>query len=248
MTHKERWRLAEDICARMTAKYPEIIVGGVYGSTARGTDTPWSDLELLFIVQDESSLCSQYFIYHDTAVGYQVTKVGELEKHLAAPTVKWPFWMGVLHVLKVLCGNAEKVREWLDLGKSVPEAHFKKIVEEHLPGFVVESYGRILSCRHRNNTRDVTCAVLEVIFEMNTILCLLNQSWVTHDYYQGIRESFSFPRLPKDHKDLVSALWSARTTEEIVPLAEKLVTNFWNFLESEGVKITNYQTVDELPL
>src|SRR5919108_1080226 len=50
MEHAGRWQLAQDLCARMVAKYPgDVIVGGVYGSTARGTDTPWSDLELFFV-------------------------------------------------------------------------------------------------------------------------------------------------------------------------------------------------------
>lgn len=249
MTHEERWRLAEDLCARMAATYPEdIIVGGVYGSTAKGTDTPWSDLELLFIVQGKSNVQSQHFIYRDTAVGYEVIKKGELNVHLVTPTVKWPYWMGVLSVLHVLCGDPEQIRVWSNLGKSVPELKFKKVLETCLPNFVVESYGRILSCRQRNNTYDIACAVIEVIFEMSTILCLLNQSWVTHDYYQGIAESFSFPKLPEDYEGLVSALWSARTIEEIVPRAEKLVSNFWKLLEKEGINITNYQTADELLL
>lgn len=45
MRHEERWRLAEDLCARMARTYPDdLIIGGVYGSTARGRDTDWSDL------------------------------------------------------------------------------------------------------------------------------------------------------------------------------------------------------------
>ena len=247
MTHQERWKLAEDMCARMAAKYPEIIVGGVYGSTARATDTPWSDLELLIVVQDGSTLECQHFIYCGTSVGYEVIGKSELERHLVTPTVKWPYWMGVLSVLKVLCGDPELVEAWLDSGKSVPEEKFKKVVEKNLPDFVVESYGRILSCRERNNAYDITCAVLEVLFEMNVVLCLLNRSWVTHDYYYGITESFSFPRVPEDYKDLVSALWASRTIKEIVPLAEKLVENFWELLKQE-INITDYQTADELPL
>lgn len=248
MMHQERWNLAEDISARMGTTYPDIIVGGVYGSTARSTDTKWSDLELLFIVQDGSSLTNQHFMYRGTAVGYEALKKSELEKHLTTPTVKWPFWMGVLSVLKVLYGNPEQVTAWLDHGKAVPVEKFKKIIETNLPNYILESYGRILSCRERKNTYDITCAVLEVVFEMNVVLCLLNKSWVTHDYYHGIEESFSFPRLPENYKDMVSALWSARTIEEIVPLAEKLVKAFYNLLEQEGIAITEYQTVHELPL
>jgi len=46
-------QLAQDLCARMVATHPgDVTLGGVYGSTARGTDTRWSDLEMLFVVHD----------------------------------------------------------------------------------------------------------------------------------------------------------------------------------------------------
>ena len=131
--------------------------------------------------------------------------------------------MGALSGLKVLYGDPEQVRAWLQLGQSVPAERFREALEASLPGLVVESYGRILSCRERVNTQDIGCAVIEVLFEMNQALCLLNQRWVTHDYYQGFVDAFSFPRLPEGYQELVPVLWSAREVDEIVPLAEALV-------------------------
>jgi hypothetical protein len=90
--------------------------------------------------------------------------------------------------------------------------------------------------------------VIEVLYEMNQALCLLNQLWVTHDYYQGLVDAFSFPKLPKGYQDLVPVLWAAREVGEIVPLAETLVRNFWQLLADEGVAARNYQAVDDLPL
>lgn len=83
---------------------------------------------------------------------------------------------------------------------------------------------------------------------MNQALCLLDQRWVTHDYYQGFVEAFDFPKLPEGYKDLVPALWSARGIDEIVPLAEKLVSNFWRLLAEEGIKVSDYQKVDDVQL
>ncbi len=83
---------------------------------------------------------------------------------------------------------------------------------------------------------------------MNRALCLLNQRWVTHGYYQGLVDAFSFPKLPAGYRDLVPALWSARGIEEIVPLAETLSANFRHLLAVEGITVTDYQTVDDLPM
>ena len=80
MDHQEREHLARGICARLVAGHPEeIVLGGFYGSTARGTDTPWSDLEMLFVVGDESGVEGKSFIYRGIAVGYQAIAQRRLE-------------------------------------------------------------------------------------------------------------------------------------------------------------------------
>ena len=249
MNHAERMHLAQGICARVVAGHPgEVVLGGVYGSTARGTDTPWSDLEMLFVVRDGSAVQSKELVYCGIAVGYQVIARPELERRLTHPSREWPFWMGVLSVLKVLSGDPEQVQAWLRLGNAVPAVRFREVLEASLPGLVVESYGRILSCRERHNDRDIGCAVIEVLFEMREVLCLLNQRWVTHDYYQGLVDTFAFAKLPRGYRDLVPALWSARDVEEIVPLAKELVDNYWQLLADEGIQARDYHTLDEVPL
>ena len=249
MEHEERIQLAQDICARMAANHPgDIILGGVYGSTAQGTDTRWSDLEMLFVVRDGSKVEGQEFLYRGTAVGYQVIEQRKLEELLTHPSPQWPLWMGVLSMLKVLHGDPEQVRAWLRLGQSVPAERFRAALEASLPGLVVESYGRILSCYERGNAQDIGCAVIEVLFEMNQVLCLLNQRWVTHDYYQGLVDAFSFPELPEGYQDFVPALWSAREGDEIVPLAKTLVRNFWQLLADEDINVKEYRAVEDLPL
>jgi hypothetical protein len=203
---------------------------------------------MLFVVRDGSKIEGKEFLYRGTAIGYQVIEQRKLEELLTNPSLKWPFWMGVLSVLKVLHGDPEQIRAWLELGESVPVERFRAALEESLPGLVVESYGRILSCQERGTTQDIGCAVIEVLFEMNQALCLLNRRWVTHDYYRGLADTFSFPKLPDGYQELVPALWCARDVDEIVPLAEKLVRNFWRLLADEGIEVKNYQAVEDLPL
>lgn len=89
MRHEERWRLAEDLCTRMARTYPDdLIIGGVYGSTARGTDTEWSDLELQFVVRTGSRARGRHTTLRGIAVGYRVTEEGALEEILTAPSLK----------------------------------------------------------------------------------------------------------------------------------------------------------------
>jgi hypothetical protein len=249
MTHSKRIHLARELCQRMSAQYPgQIVLAGVYGSTARGIDTPWSDLEMLFVVTDDCPTQGRRLLYQGMAVGYEVYRQSDLEHKLTHPDERWPFLMGVLSVIKVLCGDIEQVKTWVKLGESIPVETFRTALEKTLPGLVVESYGRIHSCELRGNNRDVYPAVWEVLFEMLTALCLLNRGWVTHDYFQGLLDSYKFDKLPEGYCELVPALYDAQEMGEIVHLAERLVNNFWKLIEAEGIEIKNYQQVEEMAL
>jgi len=253
MDHEERIALAQTVCDRFVGQYKDrVIIGGVFGSAAKGSDTEWSDLEMLFIVKDECKARSQQFLYRGIAVNYSVVKNSKLEKILKHPCLEgdtgWPFYMGVLSVLEVLYGDRSRVRAWLKMGEGVPYAKFKKALEKELPGLVNESYGRILSCKARNNMDDWYCAVLEVLFEMRDALCLLNKSWVTHDYYQGLIDTFKFSKLPQRYKELVPLLWHVQDIDTAIVLVMELTENFQQLLKEQGIKCTEFEKDFEVPV
>jgi hypothetical protein len=248
MKHEERFNLALSLCGRMAQTYgDDLLLGGVYGSTARGTDTEWSDLEMIFVVADSREAGDRHFLYRDIAVGYRIYRRHELEEIVRVPTTRWPFHMGVLDVLRVLFGDPSLVDGWLRLGKSIPRHAFRSELERSLPGLVWESYGRILSCKERGNRRDIGHAAIEVLYEMNLALCLLNGRWVTHDYYQGLQDALAFPKLPERYGELASALWDAREIDEITSLAEELVGSFKRLLSDEGIELRVFRSADEIP-
>ncbi len=156
--------------------------------------------------------------------------------------------MGVLSVLRVLRGDPRQVEGWLRLGQSVPRERFIAALEELLPDLVTEAYGRIHSSQERGDTRTLWPSVLELLMETNLVLCLLNGRWVTHDYYQGLAEAFAFPKIPQDYSTLATALWDARDPADTLPLVEQLYKNLSHLLEEEGVRLPNYQRVEEVPL
>jgi hypothetical protein len=203
---------------------------------------------MLFVVQDGSQVKGQHLLYRGIAVGYQVIQQHGLETILTSPSLEWPFHMGMLHVLHVLHGDSALIQTWLRMGEAVPDQQFRAALETALPSLVVESYGRIMSCRERGNTRDIGIAAIEVLLEMNLALCLLNRRWVTHDYYQGLVDAFSFPKLPEDYAKLAPMLWEAREIEEIAPLAQQLMANYWSLLAGEGVRVADYHTIDDILL
>lgn len=155
MTHAERWQAAEELGNRLVAAFPgEMILGGVYGSTARGEDTPYSDLEAFFVVRDGYRAEGKHFVFRGIALGYRVIERAKLEALLTHPDLTWPFHMGMLSVLQPLFGGPSLIQAWLDFGLSVREDTFRAALEALLPDLIVESHGRVLYCRERNTRHD----------------------------------------------------------------------------------------------
>lgn len=249
MASAKRAQLAEMLCDRFVDHCrDQVLLAGVYGSTARGDATAWSDLEMLFVVKNTCTASGQHLIVQGIPVGYRVYRQEALESLLVQPGLKWPFIMGVLDVLRVLYGDTAQAQRWISLGSSVPVARFREALGQALPGLVFESHGRLHSCMHRHELADFTPALLEVLFEMRTALCLINQRWVTHDYYQGLADTFRFSRLPQGYQEDVEALYRSHDPQAALPVADRLVQSYRQLLSEEGLAVKDYRSVEEIPV
>ena len=247
MKHKERLQLARDLCQRMADRFP-VLIGGVYGSTARGTDTPWSDLELWFVVENGCQAVGKHFLFQGISAHYDVYQENDLLRILTEPDGRWPFHIGILAELRVLYGDPERVAAWLLAGQNTPAERFYAHLEEHLPELVVESYGRIHSSARRDDFPTAQFAVTEVLFEMQNALCLLNQRWVTRDYDDGLMQVAKFPDIPTGYAEIVPALRQADDFDKILPLADRLVEGFLTLIADKGIQVSNYKNVESIPL
>ena len=103
MNHKQRIRLANGITEMFLEKYKnEILLGGIYGSTARGTDIECSDLEMFFVVENGSKAKSFRFAYESIPIDVEVRNVADVEKDITKIELDWPLKMGKLFNLKVV--------------------------------------------------------------------------------------------------------------------------------------------------
>jgi hypothetical protein len=242
LNHEERVRLAHAFADRVARKAPaHFVLAGFAGSTARGNDTPWSDLDMVCFLKRGSGVKSRRFLLHGVAVGFWVEETERLEEILTHPQEKWPILMGLLSSLQVLRGDPAQPEGWLAMGHACPPEAFRQAVHALIPGMVMESFGRILSAGSRHRDEEVNVSAIEILLEMNKVLCLLNQSWVFHDYLDGIRDAFRFPKLPEGYRELGPALWSSHTAAVAIPLATELVTNYWKLLEREGFSRESFQ-------
>jgi len=249
LSHEERSRLAHRVATILVARHRVCLVG-VYGSTARGTDTLWSDLELLAIVQDDEPIRDIAFLYQGIAVGIVAHHRVDLERLITHPDSHWPMLMGILSSIQVLYGDLELVSHWLEMGRTTPAPAFRTALEHLAPALVFESCGRILSCALRNNPDDLASAIIETVLEMNTALCLLNQRWTSHDYYAGVLDVMEFPILPVGYAELAPALWHSRDPSQAAELAKVLLGQYVALLRQNGIALNDWAAlpIEEWPL
>lgn len=106
MNHKERINLANNLTDLLLKKFgDEILLGGVYGSTARNLDTKYSDLEMFFIVKNESRAKSFSIAYKAMLVSGTVQRLVDIERDISEIELDWPLTMGRLSNLRITCGD-----------------------------------------------------------------------------------------------------------------------------------------------
>ena len=234
MTHEERYNLALEISGRLSREMKDnLICFCLYGSTSRGTDTHWSDLEMLMITKEE--VPKKAFLEGLVLVTTNSITEKRLCGILEEPGVEWPFYAGLLKNLVVLEGDASKPEKYYDLARRVPEEKFRRALKENLSELVFESSGRIFSCIARKRYEDIYCAVIETLLEMKTALCLLNCTHVNHDYFEGLQESFKFRKLPERYPVLATRLWRSRSPFGITKNSRELMRNYLYLLKSEEI-------------
>jgi len=234
MTHEERYNLALNYSKNLQKELRNnLVCSCLYGSTLRGTDTKWSDLELFVLTKEE--IPSRCFLVEIIPVSIQAITETKLLEKLENPDKEWPFYAGLMKNLEVLSGDKEAPKRYLEKAMSVPEDKCVETLKNNVSEFVFESCGRIFSCIARKNYDDIYCAVIETLLETRTALCLLNHSFVNRDYFKGIKETFKFKKIPKNYPVLATKLWQSRNPFEIVRYARELLNNYVNLLKEERI-------------
>lgn len=250
MNHEERVSLASKLSELLLEKYGnEILLGGIYGSTAKGTDTEYSDLEMFFVVKNESRARSFSFAYKSMPTNVCVQKLADVEKDINEIDLDWPLKMGRLFNLKITCGDATIVKKFKRLLKKIPKEKFNEFIAKETP-LCYEGLGRLKAVKIRGNTYEIGLFVAEVLMEFMLLTAIFNRKFINHDYLGGLPESFEFKHLPRDYEEITRKLieWNTLSIDEIIRLADNFVQNFVSFMAENGVKVKEHTPLEKLDI
>jgi len=250
MNHEGRIQLANRLSEMMLKKYgDEVLLGGIFGSTAKGTDTEHSDLEMFFVVRDGSKAENFDFAYKGMPITVAVEKVSQVEKSITEIELEWPLKMGRLFNLKTTCGNRNVLKRFRRLLDSVPQNKFYQCIARETP-LCYEGLGRLKAVKIRGNTHETALFVAEILMEFNLLVAIFNREFINHDYLGGLNEAFKFKKLPKDYEKTARKLFNSSnlSLDEVIGLAEKLVHNFVDFMAENRIKLKEHTPLEKLKL
>jgi predicted nucleotidyltransferase len=250
LNHDERVELADKITQKFLDKYgDEVILGGIYGSTAKGTDVEDSDLEVLMIVKNESKADEVYFTYKGMPVSIIVQKIARVEKDIQKIEIDWPLKMGRLFTLVVTCGDEGVLRRFRELLEGIPDETFNEFLAKETP-LCYEGLGKLKAVKERRNMEDAYLFVCEILGEFMLLTAIFNRCFINHAYLGGLKESYEFENLPKDYEQNAERLLLSFDfeIEETIDLADAFVSNFVSFLAENGIKVKEHTPLEEVEM
>jgi hypothetical protein len=250
MHHEERVQLANKLTNMMMKKYgDEILLGGIYGSTAKNTDTEYSDLEMFFVVKNGSKAKSFNFAYKRIPIFVFVDKAADVERDIKEVDIEWPLKMGRLFNMKITCGDKAILERFRKMLENVPKEKFDRCVAKETV-LCYEGLGRLKAVKKRKNTYETGLFVAEVLNEFNLLLAIMNKEFINHDYLGGLQEAFKFKKLPKNYEKIARNLfnWTTLSLDETLNLAQEFVHNFVEFAAENGIKVEEHIPLEEVEL
>ena len=250
LNHMERVNLANKLSELLLKKCgDEILLGGIYGSTAHGTDTEYSDLEMFFIVKNECKAKDFSFAYESMPVNVCIRKLADVEKDINEIELDWPLKMGRLFNLKITCGDASILKRFRRLLEKIPEEKFNEFIAKQTP-LCYEGLGRLKAVRIRGNTHEIGLFVAEVLMEFMLLTAIFNREFINHDYLGGLPESFEFKHLPRDYKKIARkpVKWKSLSIDEIIRLADNFVQNFVSFVVENRIQVKEHTPLEEVDI
>ena len=65
---------------------------------------------------------------------------------------------------------------------------------------------------------------------------------------QAFDQALNSPMLPAGYEEIVPELYAADEFGLVLPLADGQVNSFWQLIETQAIRVRNYQAVEEILL
>ncbi len=150
--HWERVALAEQLVQRILAAHGEKVLAiGLYSSLARGTDQPYSDIEMICAFNTTGEDYAHEWVEDGCKVEVNFVSADEILRDAATVDAEWAITHGVYFDLKSLCGSPDFFTKVSNALHSPSQEVFAPALRELIIGSIYENMGKLRNSRLAGN-------------------------------------------------------------------------------------------------
>lgn len=202
MDHSRRLELAREIAERFQSHYGEQVLAlGAYGSLARGTDGPYSDIELLCVLRGEDIEQN-----HEWSAGAWKAEVNVRSRDVALREaaeleVDWPITHGAFTHVLPLYDPKDIFPQLRAAALAHSDDEFRRVMRDVIVGEVYERIGKVLNARAENNAACLPTLAVDLA-KMGACLIGLDGRHLYTTSTQLFSESLALPCAPAGYAEL----------------------------------------------
>jgi len=206
----------------------------VYGSSARGEATEFSDLDMMVIT--DSISYSRSFVLKERPVDIWSMTLDECEKLITTPSISWGVAITLFFQNKVLYGDQSILNRLRQLYDSLDPQSFIRFCANTLVYFA-EILGKVESAAKERDLIYARWASMDLANTAAGMIAMINKKYYLNQWGKHLPEALRCKILPKDFERCYQILWLSSDFEELISAIRRLSTEFERILRELGAKI-----------
>ncbi|MDY0404158.1 kanamycin nucleotidyltransferase C-terminal domain-containing protein [Virgibacillus sp. 179-BFC.A HS] len=245
-SREEKMEIIGEIKERLLQKYgANILAIGVYGSTGRKTDGPYSDIEMHVVTKNGFSLVEQEFIFEPFKIEISTHQADELIRQAQTVDDGWAIEAGVyVHIQRLY--DPENLFEKIKyLPFQAPDSAFYDVMKQFMIWEPYETMGKLRNNYHIQNWNYIPMGARDLVWRTAKLIGLANRKCYS-TRARTYEESLQMPSLPAGYKPLAQLVMAGKLDDkhEVYQLCEDLWTGLNAWFQEMGI---DYK-VKELPI
>jgi len=250
VSHEERLMIAGQIKDMIVEKYGEQAkMIALCGSTVRGEDTQFSDMEMMVILKGQQKAKDVSFLYGENYMHVEMLSEDDLMKKIGQVNLNWPFVVGTFHNIKILAGDSSMIDEVKKAAEALPEEKFASAIQEGVLS-LFENVGKIKAAKlkGRNELANLDTLIYRLALKVGLIVSLMNRAPIFGSSYKAFDSLYGLPKLPENFEKDAKLIIASENPDEKTRYALDLFESFLKFAKEQGVEIESYSSAQELKM
>lgn len=240
--HTARQAIINRIVADLQKSYgDQLIAIGLYGSMSRGSDLPYSDVELCCVVQGEGIDETKEWVYHPSKAEVNIQSPDCYETDLLDVDEAWAIWKGSFLDMTPIYGDDRFFDERRKLVHAPADGEFNNAIAGMIVGELYEWMGKLRNARHVGDDTILPQLAFKFVEHCALMLGLAHR----HCYTTGssmVKESLQLPNRPDGYDGLCALVQSGRLADEdeVAAQTERLWVGMEAWTEEMGIEFDGW--------